>query len=309
MAKNGIRKGGDMSEVFPVQPDPVLRPEKHRRTLWLRVLFTVFGFYVLGLIILVFTGNPNLFPTIVMLGSFMIPAAYVAFFYERRHLSRLTLPTTALGFFYGGLLGAFAASILEPLFITNLDFFTAFGIGFIEEFVKILGVLVIARRWGHDSELDGMILGAAAGMGFAAIESSGYAFTSFLLSGGSLSTTVAVTLLRGLMSPLGHGTWTAILVGFLFRESRQGHFHVNLKVIGAYLTVVVLHGLWDGLPGVIGTITGSGLDVFIAQSSVGILSLIVLWREWREAVRKQEAAAVLAAAVSQPGEIEPLVMN
>ncbi len=288
-----------MIENPPVQSTPVGKPVKHRRNLWLRVLFTVFGFYALGLIILVLTGNPNLFPTVVMLGSFMIPAAYVAFFYERRHLSRLSLPTTALGFFYGGLLGAFAASILEPLFISNLDFVTAFGIGFIEEFVKILGVLVIARRWGHDSELDGMILGAAAGMGFAAIESTGYAFTSFLLSGGSLSLSVGVTLLRGLMSPLGHGTWTAILVGVLFRESRQGHFHINLKVIGAYLTVVILHGLWDGLPGVIATITGSGLDVFISQSFIGILALIILWREWREAVRKQETEAALAEAAEQ----------
>jgi RsiW-degrading membrane proteinase PrsW (M82 family) len=287
-----------MMENLPAQSLPTIEPIKHRRNLWLRVLFTMFGFYVIGIIILILTGNPNLFPTVVMLGSFMVPATYVAFFYERRHLSHLTLPTISLGFFYGGVLGAFAASILEPLFIKNLDFFTAFVIGFIEEFVKILGVLVIARRWGHDSEIDGMILGAAAGMGFAAIESTGYAFTSFLLSGGSLSVTVGVTLLRGLMSPLGHGTWTAILVGVLFRESKSGHFHVNWKVIGAYLTVVILHGLWDGLPGVIGTITGSGLDVFISQSSIGILALIILWREWREAVRNQDAAAESVAAVS-----------
>jgi RsiW-degrading membrane proteinase PrsW (M82 family) len=268
-----------------------LGPQK--KGLWWRVLLTAFFLYLLGLVILIFTGNPNLFPTIVMLGSFMFPAAYVAFFYERRHLSRLTLPTIALSFFYGGLLGVFAASLLEPIFVQRLDVFTAFTIGFIEEFVKILGVLVIARRWGHDSELDGLILGAAAGMGFAALESTGYAFTAFLGSGGSLSATVVVILMRGILSPLGHGTWTAILVGVMFRESKTGRFHINLKVIGAYLTVVILHGLWDGLPGVIGYFTGSGLDVFISQSLVGLAGLVVLWLRWREAVRLQTAESVL----------------
>ncbi|MGE5224630.1 MAG: PrsW family intramembrane metalloprotease [Omnitrophica WOR_2 bacterium] len=267
-----------------------LRGKPHKGGYWWRVLLIAFGLYIVGIVLLVVTSNPNLYPTVTMLGSFMIPVAYVAFFYERRHLSKLTLPTIALSFFYGGLLGTFAASVLEPLLVHNLDFLTAFQIGFIEEFVKILGVLVIARHRGHDSELDGVILGVAAGMGFAALESMGYAFTALLESGGSISFTVGVTLLRGVLSPLGHGTWTAILVGVLFRESRAGHFHINRKVILAYLTVVILHGLWDGLPGVVGTVTGSGLDVFISQSLVGLTGLVILWRRWTEAVRLQLAA-------------------
>ena len=30
------------------------------------------------------TGNPNLFPTVALLGNFLVPVSYVAFFYERR---------------------------------------------------------------------------------------------------------------------------------------------------------------------------------------------------------------------------------
>jgi protease PrsW len=264
-------------------------PRQHKLGYWWRVFLIAFGLYLTGIVILYLTGNPILFPTISMLGSFMIPVTYVAFFYERKHLSRLTLPTISLSFLYGGLLGVFAASILEPLFVSNLDFLTAFQIGLIEEFVKILGVLVIARRWGHDAELDGMILGAAAGMSFAALESMGYAFMALLTSGGSLSATVSVTLLRSLYSPLGHGTWTAILVGVLFRESRAGHFRIDRQVIITYLTVVLLHGLWDGLPGVVGSITGSFLDVIISQTLIGFIGLFLLWRRWREAVRLQLA--------------------
>ncbi len=273
---------------------------------WWHVIVSGLSLYGLGLAVLTLTENPNIFPTVVMLGTFLVPAAYVAFFYERRHLSDLSLPTTFLSFLYGGVLGMFAAAFLEPLFITRLDFLTAFEVGLIEEFCKILGVLVIARRRRHDSELDGLILGAAAGMGFAALESTGYAFTAFLRSQGSVSVTVAVTLLRGILSPLGHGTWTAILAAVLFRESRAGRFRLNTKVLGAYLTVAILHGLWDGLPGVVGAVVQADLDIFIAQLAVGALGLFLLWRHWHEAVRLQ-AIRPEPANVAQPppaGEVE-----
>jgi RsiW-degrading membrane proteinase PrsW (M82 family) len=283
-----------------VEETQLAQAKPRRANSWWRVLLIGLLLYVVGLVVLGLSGNANLFPTVVLLGNFMVPAAYVAFFYERRHLSTLSMPTTALSFFYGGVLGVFAASLLEPLFITRLDFFTAFEVGLIEEFVKILGVLLIARRLRHDSELNGLILGAAAGMGFAALESTGYAFSAFLRSGGGLSAVVFVTLLRGILSPLGHGTWTAILAGVLFRESAPGRFHITRKVIGAYLTVVILHGLWDGLPGLITAFVSSGPDIFIAQAIVGLTGLFILWRRWREAVRLQTQEAI-----AEPGELEP----
>ena len=271
---------GQIKETSLMQGAPVSNS-------WWRVLLIGFLFYFATLLALVLTGNPVLFPTVVMVGSFMIPVTYVAFFYDRRYLSRLTVPAIAQGFIYGGLFGVLAASLLEPLFIRRLDLTTAFSVGLIEEFVKVLGILVIARRLGHDSEMDGLLLGVAAGMGFASLESNGYAFSAFLRSGGSLSVTVFVTLLRGILSPIGHGTWTAILISVLFRESRQGHFRINLKVIGAYLTVSILHGLWDGLPGAITILFGEGLDVFAGQALVAMIGLFILWRRWQEAKRLQ----------------------
>jgi RsiW-degrading membrane proteinase PrsW (M82 family) len=271
-----------MDSATEIQPPvPVIR-----QNAWLKVLTTAAVFYVLLLAALLLTKNSNLFPTLVMLGSFMVPVAYVSFLYERRHLSRLTMPTVSLAFLYGGLVGILAASLLEPFFISQLNLGAILKIGLIEEFAKILGVLVIAHHKRHDSEMDGLILGAAAGMGFAALESNGYAFTAFLASHGSVSTTVAVTLIRGLLSPLGHGTWTAILASVLFRESKNCCFRVNRKVIGAYLLVSILHAMWDLLPLLI--FPGSpGLTTFIAEGVVGITGLGILRLRWREAVRLQ----------------------
>ena len=258
-----------------------------RQNAWIKVLSTAAVFYVLLLVAYLLTDNSNLIPTLVMVGNFMVPVAFVAFLYERRHLSRLTMPTVSLAFLYGGLVGVIAASLLEPFFISQLDLGAILKVGFIEEFAKILGVLVIARHRRHDSEMAGLILGAAVGMGFAALESTGYAFTAFLESHGSISTTVGVTLIRGLFSPLGHGTWTAILASVLFFESRGGHFRIDLKVIGAYLLVSILHAMWDGLTLVVTSVSGPGLGVFIAEGVIGIVGLFVLWLRWRDAVRLQ----------------------
>lgn len=278
-----------MGYIQPIPAQPIKPP---KATAWLRVFLTGFLFYVVSTISLVLTQNPNLFPTVVMIGSFLVPVTYVTFFYERRHLSNLSISTTIMGFVYGGILGVLAASLLDPIFIRNLTITSTIAIGVIEEFVKIIGVLIIARRFRHDQEMDGLILGAAAGMGFAALESMGYAFTSFLASGGSLSQTVVVTLIRGILSPVGHGTWTAIFASVLFREVKEGHFRINYKVIGAYLVVSGLHALWDGLPAVITDYPGSGLDVIIGQVVVGAAGLFILWLRWREANRLQQAAAM-----------------
>ena len=55
-----------------------------RRGGWWRVLLTGLLAYFVGIAVLVLTGNPILFPAVVMIGCFTIPVTYVAFFYERR---------------------------------------------------------------------------------------------------------------------------------------------------------------------------------------------------------------------------------
>jgi RsiW-degrading membrane proteinase PrsW (M82 family) len=271
---------------------------------WWRVLVTGFLLDVVALVLLVLTDNPNLFPTVVLVGNFLVPVTYVVFFYERRFLSDLPPPTTGVTFVYGGLLGVLAAGLLEPLLLRGLDVFTVFEIGLIEEFAKILGVLAIAGHQRHHEEMDGLILGAAAGMGFAALESTGYAFTAFLRSGGSLSETVGVTLFRGLLAPMGHGTWTAILASVLFRESPGGRINVTRQVIKAYLTVAILHGLWDGLPGLLGAF-GVGSGILIGEAAVAAAGFAILWLRWREARALQlQRLAMVEGPPPAPSAVE-----
>src|SRR3984893_17991564 len=133
---------------------------------WWHILLIGLALFVLGVFVFALTGNLNLFPTVALIGNFLVPVGYVAFFYERRHMSQVTLVGIAQAFFYGGVLGVFAAALLEPIFIRQLTFESSFEVGLIEEFAKILGVLVVARQHRHDSEIDGIILGGGGGVGF-----------------------------------------------------------------------------------------------------------------------------------------------
>jgi RsiW-degrading membrane proteinase PrsW (M82 family) len=101
-----------------------------------------------------------------------------------------------------------------------------------------------------------VVLGAAVGFGFGALESAGYAFNALIVHVGpvvglSLTNLVNTELLRGVLAPVGHGLWTAILGGVVFRASRgASHPRITLGVVGAYLGVALLHALWDAMRGI-----------------------------------------------------------
>jgi RsiW-degrading membrane proteinase PrsW (M82 family) len=198
-------------------------------------------------VVTLLTGNPNLIPTLVLLGSFLVPVTFVAWAFERRETGEITAALVLSTFVTGGVLGVLAASVLEA-YLLNPSPWLFFGVGLIEEAAKLAALMMLTRHLHTKSMRDGMILGAAVGFGFAAFESAGYAFTAlFTVDGLSLTQLVQTELLRGLLAPVGHGLWTAILGGVLFAGSGRRHFGVTGRLVLAYLGVSVLHGLWDSM--------------------------------------------------------------
>src|SRR5687767_14930768 len=89
----------------------------------------------------------------------------------------------------------------------------------------------------------GMVLGATVGLGFAAFESAGYAFNAlFTTNGLSLLAVVETEVLRGILTPIGHGVWTAILGGALLAAaSRRWRPRAIAFLLGWYLVIALLH--------------------------------------------------------------------
>jgi RsiW-degrading membrane proteinase PrsW (M82 family) len=222
-------------------------PPTPRRRTWLRMFLTGLVLWVLAVIVTFVTRNPNLVPTVVLLGSFLVPVTFVVWAFGRRHSGEVTAELLFSTFVTGGILGVLAASLLES-YLLHPSPWLFLGVGLIEEAVKLLALAFLTRQLAHKYARDGIILGAAVGFGFAAFETAGYAFTALFTERGlSLMQLVQTELLRSVLSPVGHGLWTAILGGVLFSSSGREHFALTWRLLFSYLGVSVLHALWDSM--------------------------------------------------------------
>src|SRR6266545_3597946 len=180
---------------------------------WVRIFVGGLVLWSAAVLVTFATRNSNLVPTIILLGSFLVPVAFVT--YAFGHADEVvTAQRIFAAFVYGGVLGA---SILEGALLRQPSGPAYLGVGLIEEAVKLAALWLLARRLGRYTMRDGIVLGAAVGFGFAAFESAGYAFNALFTSSGlSLLNLVETEVLRGILAPVGHGLWTAILGGALF---------------------------------------------------------------------------------------------
>ena len=275
--------------------------------------------WVASVVVTGVTGNFNLVPTVVLLGSFLVPVTAVLWYLDHYDSAVLTGRDVLNAFVVGGVLGVLAASLVEGWLLSG-GLFAYIGIGLIEEGAKLLALLVVAWRLPHTSVRDGIVLGAAVGFGFAALESSGYALTALFANPSghlSLAALVETELLRGVLAPLGHGLWTAILGGVLFAAARGGRFRITGGVIVTYLAVSLLHALWDAMRTIAllltVLVTGSPLRVlstsqgdvvqpapqqvgvfseldyggYAVVSLIGFAVLILLWRRSRAPLEEQ----------------------
>ena len=278
---------------------------------WRTVFGTGLVLWLASVLVTGLTGNLTMIPTVILLGSFLVPVTAVVWYLDHYQSAELNPWRVLSAFLVGGVLGVLAASVLEAWLLSD-GVLVYFGVGLLEELAKLLALLVVARGMARHTVRDGIVLGAAVGFGFSALETSGYAFGALLVREGaqvrlSLGSLVFTELLRGVLAPVGHGAWTAILGGVLFGASRNGRLRITPGVIGTYLLVSFLHGLWDSMRGialVLATLLTAipverpGLGVVVLPPPpeqlvgavvtieligliiIGVTGLVLLWRLW-----------------------------
>ncbi|HLG69760.1 MAG TPA: PrsW family glutamic-type intramembrane protease [Chloroflexota bacterium] len=254
---------GDPPGILKSRPDQSLPS-------WRSVFFTGLVLWIASVVVTALTQNLNMIPTVILLGSFLVPATAVIWYLDHYHSPELTMAVVFRAFIVGGVLGVLAASLLESWLLSE-GILIYLGVGLIEEAAKLLGLWFVARHLARYTIRDGIVLGATVGFGFAALESSGYALSALLVTHGSqlslsLGNLVYTEFLRGILSPVGHGLWTAILGAALFRVARNGRLRLTWSVLGAYIFVSVLHALWDSMRGIATVVTA----VLAARHTSGI---------------------------------------
>ena len=113
----------------------------------------------------------------------------------------------------------------------------------IEELAKALGVLLISWRSGEfDNPTDGIVYGAAAGLGFAATENAAYCLAGSIGSGGLVS----LVLQRVIASAGVHALASSAFGGFVGAAalSRTGVRRVAWTGVGL-MVAIVMHVGWN----------------------------------------------------------------
>jgi protease PrsW len=265
------------------------------RRRWLQLLAS--GLVLLFLLerTLVATGNPNFVPSVILLGAFLVPLTFLTYLYERLPNWDVPAPVVAVCFLWGGVLGTVVAGTLEYDVARALGFLPKLAIGLIEESAKLLVPLVFFFLGRYRSEVAGIIIGVSTAAGFAGLETMGYGFVSLLQSKDNLGVLDEVLLVRGITSPAGHLAWTGLVCAVLWRErAKAGRAVINLPVLGAFVTAVVLHALWDTFASVKSATFVGFLGVELVSLLVALVSLVLLIRRVREARRADGGAGRVA---------------
>ena len=133
-------------------------------------------------------------------------------------------------------LGMTIEPVLQTRDALSVAAFQAFVIAALCEEAAKLSVLLgySFRRSEFDEAMDGIVYGAAASLGFAALEN-----TLYVLDGG-----FAIAIMRGVLSVPGHATYGAVMGYYVGRARFDRGNRWRLVGLGL-LSAVLLHGFYD----------------------------------------------------------------
>ena len=218
------------------------------------VYFKIFIFFIIAYIPTrigyINYGNLNFLPAMIMLGAFAVPVTVLIFFYEINLFRNIPFYKVIKYFILGGALSLILAILFFSLDL-NTDISTYSGalmVGLIEEAAKaVIVAFFLFRSKKSNYILNGLLIGAAVGAGFAAFETAGY-ILRYGLTGGDAAM-LQIIKLRGFLAPGGHVAWAAIEGAALmyvkgFEKLDKKHLN-DKRFLLICLISVVEHGIWD----------------------------------------------------------------
>ncbi len=156
----------------------------------------------------------------------------------------------ALAFAWGALVAVIVSFVINTVIgaVLGGDVGAVISAPIFEEGSKGLGLvlLLIFFRREFDDILDGIVYAGVIALGFATVENVLY-YGRGIAEGGSGGLLI-LFVMRGLMSPFAHVTFTAMTgIGCgIARESHNTAVKLIMPLVG-YICAVLLHALWNGM--------------------------------------------------------------
>ncbi|MDR7239264.1 PrsW family glutamic-type intramembrane protease [Neobacillus drentensis] len=188
--------------------------------------------------------NINFIPGLIIVGAFAVPLTTLIFFWEMNAPQNIAFYRIIFVVFIGGIVSLLVALVFFDILKNIINPIT---IGIAEELAKAITVISFVKYRKYRYILNGLLIGAAVGAGFAAFETAGYALRA-LLSGDTqnLYTTI---LWRGILAPGGHVAWAGLTGAAFCRVQGDQPFNLNMlfrvKFLRVFILVVLMHALWD----------------------------------------------------------------
>ncbi|GAA3259680.1 PrsW family glutamic-type intramembrane protease [Dactylosporangium siamense] len=117
-----------------------------------------------------------------------------------------------------------------------------------------------------------ILIGVASGMGFAALETMGYAFNALLASKGNIGAVEQTLFVRGLTAPAAHLAWTGLTAGALFAVAAAPTGRRVTLFVATFFGAVVLHALWDSFDNIV---------VYAVVGTISLTWFLVQLRRYR----------------------------
>ncbi|MEJ9221246.1 cyclic nucleotide-binding domain-containing protein [Paenibacillus glucanolyticus] len=292
VAPNAPKEAAAAVEAMNLAP-----PKKER---WMDVLLALGGIFVVLTVLAIWLKQPLWIYAAMISGGLVGPVSFVAYMRSSQLLGFKPIRLASV-FVASGIIAVPIAWMLERLWsvgsgletTTSEHIQAALMIGVIEEIAKLLVCFLFLRGRRQRFLMDAVVFGAAAGMGFAAIESILYGY--MYLQQHATSGMLAVLWVRALLSPFGHGTWTAIAAAGLWyglRGASKRSARTNralkpiLMMISLLLLSILLHAAWD-YPYAAGLWKMAGM---VLVGGIGIWLLIMLIRQGTKEEREMHRA-------------------
>ena len=281
--KNTFKKHTEeeLDEIFVCGSDKTtpkvenINPKQASAWVYFKILLFFLIAYIPTRIGFITYGNTNFLPIMVMLAAFAVPVTILIFFFEINLFRNIPFYKVIKYFVLGGSLSLILAILYFslPYFETNATTQTFTGallIGLVEEAAKAVIVAIFLFKSKKSKYiLNGLLVGAAVGAGFAAFETAGY-ILKFGMSSG-LQAMLEIIKLRGFLAPGGHVAWAAIegaALMYVKGFDKLDKKHINDKrFLLICLIPVVLHGIWD-MP--------IELPYYLVQIAMTIIAWIVI---------------------------------
>ena len=224
-----------------------------------RALIALAAAFALTYICATQLGNLNAIAGLMLIGSITMPISVLIFIFEVNSPKNIGIYEIMKMFFFGGMTSLLLTLFLFEIFpVGQLSYTESIIVALIESVGRLLPIIIFVILIKPKCILNGLLIGASIGAGFATFETAGYAFRFYLLSNNNINYLIDILLLRAWSSLGTHTAWTAItaagfVMAMIANDSQCStgdkpsicKCFIDKNFIVFFFIPIILHAIWD----------------------------------------------------------------